>query len=263
MRWSGRVDVDLATKRQAISLCEAAINRAYDPNAGETAKEHLNIIERDLDWIKAERGTDRNILSIDVIATLEEPRPERYWIVDGWAPKGRVTLMAGDGGTGKSLVAQQIATSVATGMRWIGQDVTRGKVMMFSTEDDKDELTIRHQDICRHLTATGHDLANNLRLVPRVGMENRLIEFDGDNGRLTPTWQALCRDLQNWRPDLLILDNAAQIFAGNENSRPQVTWFCGRLEYLCQAYGTTIILLEHQQSPRIRMLWLDRVECLR
>ena len=236
---------DYALKRQIIAVAHDAVNRAYDMRAPETAPEMLARLYDGVNAIGSNGGRDQAMMSLDVVAALEAPRPERGWIVEEWVPKGRLTLLSGDGGSGKSLVAQQLATSVATGLPWLGYDVERGRVSLFATEDDADEITLRHQDIMLDIKADAIEIKDTLRLVPRVGMENRLIEFEGDIGRLTPTWHALCRHLEAWRPALLILDNAAQIYAGNENSRPQVTWFANRLEHLCQTYGVTIILLGH------------------
>jgi hypothetical protein len=43
-----------------------------------------------------------------------QPAPRRQWIVEKWIPKGCVTGLFGSGGTGKSLLAQQLGTVLAT-----------------------------------------------------------------------------------------------------------------------------------------------------
>ncbi len=43
--------------------------------------------------------------------------------VPGLIPAGNVTLLAGDGGTGKSLLAQQLADATVMGGTWLGQPV--------------------------------------------------------------------------------------------------------------------------------------------
>ncbi|MCA3487246.1 MAG: AAA family ATPase, partial [Rhodobacter sp.] len=39
----------------------------------------------------------------------DKPIPPRHWHVDDLVPGGTVTLLSGDGGTGKSLLAMQLA----------------------------------------------------------------------------------------------------------------------------------------------------------
>ncbi len=41
--------------------------------------------------------------------------PERLWIVRDWIPDGAVTMLGGDGGVGKSLLAMQLLTAASTG----------------------------------------------------------------------------------------------------------------------------------------------------
>lgn len=47
-------------------------------------------------------------------------RPAREWAVQDLVPSGTVTLLGGDGGTGKSLLGMQLTDAVATGGRWLG-----------------------------------------------------------------------------------------------------------------------------------------------
>ena len=73
--------------------------------------------------------------------------PARKWLVDGLVPSGTVTLLGGDGGTGKSLVALQLATCTALGRSWLGLSVSSGKALFISAEDDEKELHRRIVDI--------------------------------------------------------------------------------------------------------------------
>ena len=78
-----------------------------------------------------------------------KPVPERQWLVDGLIPMGKVTLLGGDGGTGKSLLTVQLLVAVATGGSWIGRGVTAGTAVYLSAEDDDDELHWRIDDVAR------------------------------------------------------------------------------------------------------------------
>lgn len=65
--------------------------------------------------------------SIPPIKWHGQPIPERQWLVENWIPWGCVTALYGDGGTGKSLLAQQLLTSVATGTPFLGLPVRQCK----------------------------------------------------------------------------------------------------------------------------------------
>ena len=51
----------------------------------------------------------------DPTTLTAEGIPDREWIVPDWIPRGALSMMSGDGGLGKTLLGQQLATAVATG----------------------------------------------------------------------------------------------------------------------------------------------------
>ncbi len=93
--------------------------------------------------------------------------PEREWIVQDWLPVGHVTLLYGDGGVGKTLLAQQLMTSCATGSPWCGLAVQKCRVFGMFCEDDADELHRRQAAILdgrnRILHRSGRHAAGVLR----------------------------------------------------------------------------------------------------
>lgn len=55
--------------------------------------------------------------------------PVREWIVPEWIPCGVVTGLYGDGGLGKSLLAQQLQTAIALGSAWLALPVETGATL--------------------------------------------------------------------------------------------------------------------------------------
>jgi RecA-family ATPase len=73
---------------------------------------------------------------------------EQPWHVPGLIPADTVTLLGGDGGTGKSLLAAQLAAATALGAPWIGfEEIFWGPSIYLSCEDDIDELHRRFDRI--------------------------------------------------------------------------------------------------------------------
>jgi RecA-family ATPase len=69
------------------------------------------------------------------------PVPPRRWLVRDWVPMGTVTLLSGDGGVGKSLLALQLATATAAGRAWLGRRLDEhGPALFLTAEDDEAEL---------------------------------------------------------------------------------------------------------------------------
>ena len=174
------------------------------------------------------------------------PTPTKPWLVRDLIPDRTVTLLSGDGGVGKSLVAMQLGVATATGADWIGSLPEAGPVLYISAEDDEDEIHRRLSDIVAATGAKLEDL-HAFHLVPLAGKDAVLAAPAGKSEIVaaTPLWQAVTSKVEELRPRLLILDNLADVFAGNENSRPQARQFVGLLRGLAITHNLAVLLLGH------------------
>jgi RecA-family ATPase len=81
------------------------------------------------------------------LASLLASQRKREWIVPDWIPKGVVSSLSGDGGMGKTLLAQQLLYATGLGGKWLGIDVPAVRGLGVFCEDDEDELHRRHNAI--------------------------------------------------------------------------------------------------------------------
>lgn len=162
---------------------------------------------------------------------MGKPIPPREWIVEDWLPVGVVTVLYGDGGTGKSLLGQQLMTCCATGQPWAGRTVTPCKSMALFCEDDADELHRRQDKVNSAMGITFDDLGA-MAWKSGVGEDNTLATVSPD-GRMIPTdrFTQLGAAAKAHGARLVEIDTAAATFAGNENDRLQVQ---GYLNLLCR-----------------------------
>lgn len=119
---------------------------------------------------------------------LERPKPRR-WLVDSMIPYREVVLLAGSPKSSKSYLLQQLVTSAALEVPWIGQYVERVKCLGLFLEDDADELNTRQIHICE---AYGRDVSlldTNLEFNPREWLSTKLVEFP--KGSEDPKWTPL------------------------------------------------------------------------
>ncbi len=171
--------------------------------------------------------------------------PERRWIVPGWLPAKHVAILAGRGGLGKTLLAQQLAAAAAVGGTWLDLPVRKSRTLLVACEDDRDELHRRQISINRAIGMPMADL-RDMFWQARAGKQNVLFEVsEGRSGQKTEAFAQLEQTVQSTSIDLLILDNVAQMFAGNENARSDVTQFVNLLHGLAVEYDLTILLLAH------------------
>lgn len=198
----------------------------------------------------AENTTASDNLSdwMDLSTRLEGYKPTpREFVVAGWIPTKEVTLLYGDGGMGKTLLAQQLGTCVSLGIDWLGQPTVKTKVMGFFCEDSADELLLRQTDINSPLGIAPSDLGD-FRIASRRHQDNILALWDRGTGamKLQPAWYRLRDDALQFGAKLLILDTIADLFAGNEIDRAQVTSFVKScLGRLAHEIGGTVLALGH------------------
>lgn len=186
------------------------------------------------------------LATITAAALAERDVLERPWLVRDMIPGRNVTLLMGDGGTGKSLLAQQLAAAVAAAGDWIGTVPEAGGVVYVSAEDDIDEVHRRLADITA-ASGIGLDRLADLHIVPLAGHDAVLALPDRRSDIISPTplWHSLVATVQQHRPRLVVLDNLADVFAGNEISRPQARQFIGLLRGLAIANDLAVLLLGH------------------
>lgn len=181
-------------------------------------------------------------------ATIQ-PTPKPF-IMAGFVPARELTLATGAGGANKSTFGQQLATCCAAGVPMLGIDVMQGPALYITAEDDDDRLHWMQTHICRALAVDMAGMAGKLHLVSLRGrLGNELATFDAEGKlRPAPSFQLLKATIEQTGSSLVVLDNAAHLFAGNENDRQQVTAFVNLLYSLCRDLGVTIILVAHSNK---------------
>lgn len=194
-----------------------------------------------------------------------EPGPVIDWIVKDWLPGGRVSLLTGKGGDGKSKLALMLAAQLAmstemhsgedrlwmAGGPMLGQP---GRVVFASWEDDR--ATMRRR-LCDWPQARGGDYTKTLpdllddRLVfrdlaafgPLWSLEPNKGSRHTTIGELTPLGKRLRDDAANAR--LLIVDPLAGAFACNENDRGQVRNFMASWDAWARETRCAVLFIAH------------------
>ena len=168
--------------------------------------------------------------------------PERAWTIPYWIPAGHMTLLAGRGGVGKTLIAQHFATALALGHEYL-EPLEPKRVLMWAGEDDEAELWRRQVGISSWMGEPLAALTDRCILHSYAGHDITLMApvF----GALTPTpmMVELAEQVRDYRAEVVILDNVARLFGGSENDRHAVTTFCALVQGACAP--AAVVLLSH------------------
>ena len=191
----------------------------------------------------------------------------RAWLCPGWLPLGRVALLTGPGSVGKSLLALQLAVTVASGQGVSGGSRTdalpimagagkegpavdsghAGPAVVVGWEDEADEVARRLRLLPG--AAAGPRLPSALHYVDLAGRGPLWAPREGrhrDTGlTLTRVGHQLERLLEDVQPRLLVLDPVAAAYAGNENDRAAVRSFLAYLNDLAAGLEVAVLIVAH------------------
>lgn len=185
---------------------------------------------------------------VDIAAWQDQPVPPQEWLAFRRIPHENVTLLGGDGATGKTTIGLQLCAAVATGKDWLGSVVDRvGSVLFYTAEESEKELHRRLAAILAHYQLDYRAIAE--RFFPHCRpADDAILGLPDRHGiiRPTPAFEQLQRAVLKIRPQLVCLEAASDLFGGDENKRPQVRGFLGMLRgQLAMRYETAVVLLQH------------------
>lgn len=174
-----------------------------------------------------------------------QPIPNRQWYCEGLIPLRQVTILNGDGGVGKSLLALQIAAAGAMSLDTLEMEPWAGRTLYIGAEDEADEFWRRLADIAK---AHGKELDFLLmfRLLSLADSDALLSVPDrAGNMQPTPLWVKIVEYACEWQPRLIVFDTAADLFGGDEIKRGQVRQFIAMLRKVAISLDCAVILLAH------------------
>jgi KaiC/GvpD/RAD55 family RecA-like ATPase len=174
-------------------------------------------LEEELDFARFEaRQADppppQNNEDLMPLFGFQKPDPME-WAVDGLVPADHLTTLIGDGGTGKSILAIRLSISIATGRRFLGKDVRRGRVLFVDHELDPDEQKRR---VARVAEGMGVDLHGK-------ALHDRFWYVQPNNPVGTPEHQeTILRAVREKDIDFIVLDSLTMGAAGDATSQRDV-----------------------------------------
>jgi hypothetical protein len=212
-------------------------------------------VQADSDWSIEQWGLER----------YAGPIPERQWLVDGLIPLGTAGVFAAPGDAGKSMLALQLAHTVAQAPapqntrtspagvsdtpRFFGQPITsRGSAVMLTAEDDYEEVKRRISSIAGGNYAPVDGRKFRVVPMPSAGGARAIMTSSPATGpQLTPFWEKLREELLAI-PDLklIVIDPLSSFVAANLDSDNMAgAALMAALGALAAQTGATVMVLHH------------------
>jgi len=186
-------------------------------------------------------------LILDDIAFDGVPVPAQKWTVHQRIPANQVCILSGHGSTGKSMIGLHLCVAHAAPRNdWLKSLVTPGPSLFLDAEETIEQIHIRLDPLTQLYDCTYQDLIDG-GLAVKTLIDDAIMATVDKNGVVVPT--NLYRQVLEYAGDIkttqIVIANAANVFAGNENDRSQVQQFVGLLKRVALASGGSVVLITH------------------
>ncbi|QOJ18615.1 MAG: AAA family ATPase [Phycisphaeraceae bacterium] len=179
-----------------------------------------------------------------VVVRLSDVQPEPVaWLWPGRFALGKLTLIAGDPGLGKSFLTLDMASRVSTGAGWPdhrGERITPGGVVLLSAEDAIAD-TIRPR-----LDAAGADVARIVALeaIRSVGDNGRESARAFDLSRDLPALEAAIRSVEGCR--LVVIDPVTAYLGGvDSHKNGEIRGLLAPLGAIAERHRVAVVAVTH------------------
>ena len=204
--------------------------------AAEALAQLLELAERAPGWEPLPPEKDGFLSSFHTLAEFAEE--EVSWLVEGWLPEGQITLLAADGGTGKTTLWCNLIAALSSGKPCLldppGTERTPMRVAFFSTEDSVTKK------LKRQLRESGANQDNVITLDFSSGGGTALRELKLGSDRLREL-------IAYFRPALCVFDPIQGFLPHGMNmgSRNEMRECMAPLIALGEEFGTTFLVVCH------------------
>src|SRR5215207_391143 len=229
-KWGQRSDYRMRTIRKALSSRAETYAPSDDGARMVVGNGHADLSSPSPSLYK-EEGRGRKLEAVR-FTEMEMPGPRCYLLKD-IVLAAYVTLLYGDGGVAKSLLALAIAVAIAGDSKeWLGREVESCPVLYVDFELDAEEQTRRVHQLCR---GQGLDtLPKNLLYMSALGHPA--------NEAFTAAWEA-CID---HGVGLMVVDSLGLALQGDAEAARDVIGFFQKSIEPFRAEDVAVLIIDHQ-----------------
>lgn len=186
------------------------------------------------------------------IMKMEDVQMNRiFWLWRDWLPLGKMTILAGTAGCGKTNLALALAAIITTGGKFPDGTPCEhpGEVLIFSTEDDPSD-TLKPR-----LIANGADISKVAIITARRSEDGKLEAFDPTKD--FPKIEEYIQNAPNLK--LLLIDPIVSVVSGDLNKATDVRRSLQPLIDLSNKYNFAILGITHFSKNSTQNSPIDRI----
>jgi len=174
------------------------------------------------------------------LSRLDEDTAKYNWITKPWLGRDAMTLLIGEGGSCKSLLALDLAIAIAAGRRWLGHEVEKGGVLYLDEDGQEGETKRRLKALCAARGLDPASLQGSLYVNAPSGLQ---IE-SGD------TFADVKDAALSVNATLIVVDALVAMHSRDENSSNQMKAVMrSGLRPLMRHTGAGMLIVHHAGKP--------------
>ncbi|MEK5480329.1 AAA family ATPase [Paenibacillus sp. FSL R5-0407] len=167
----------------------------------------------------------------DNMPTLAPP------LIEGVLRQGHKMLIAGPSKAGKSFTLIEMSIGIAEGIKWLGWQCTKGKVLYVNLELDRASCLHRFKDVYQALGLPPQNIAN----IDIWNLRGKSVPMD----KLAPK---LIRRAAKKNYIAIIIDPIYKVLTGDENSADQMAHFTNQFDKIATELGASVIYCHHHSK---------------
>lgn len=158
------------------------------------------------------------------------------WLWPSWLPAGKLTILAGSAGTGKTTLALGLSAVITTGGRWPDGSICNrtGNVLIWSSEDVADDTLVPR------LIASGADMAR-CHFIEGIAQNGETLPFDPSQD--IPELHRAVRRIGG--VSLLLIDPIVSAVAGDMHRANDVRRSLQTVVDFADSYGCAVVGITH------------------
>jgi len=241
----------------AVNLIRALMHNSAGPRDGRWESRYAKIPD-DVDSAQGKFGKDYSsaetkepeptpFIFIDMKEWRLDNVPPREWAVFERIPVRQAHLFTGEGAAGKSIVQLHQCFAHVLGRDWLGTMPEPGPAFFIDAEDDDKELHRRAAAVLSHYQVGFAEAVQNGLYLRSLAGEDAVLASTTKGGIVQPTalYKGLLERAGDLKPKMIGIASSANVFAGNENIRPEVQQFIGLLTRMAMAANGAVSLIAH------------------
>ena len=190
------------------------------------------------EWMDFVEGVNDEMPDMETLAEYKDNPPILpEELIQGILRRGHKMLISGSSKAGKSFLLMELCIAIAEGVKWIGFNCRKGRVLYVNLEIDPASCINRFLKIYE---AWGIPMANTESIV-LWNLRGHAVPLD----QLVPK---LIRRVRDQHFDAIIIDPIYKVITGDENSASDMGAFCNQFDKICNTTGCSTIYCHHHSK---------------